>query len=70
MNPSKSSARVTDDEYKKYRKSIEEMEKLILSAQESCERVGRIKASICSSACHTRRFSTGNAKKRTTTFEV
>lgn len=70
MNPSKSSVRVTDDEYKKYRKSIEEMEKLIRSAQESCERVERIKISICSSAYHTRGFSTRNAKKRTTTFEV
>lgn len=68
MNSKKNSVRITDDEYKKYRKNIEEMEKLIRSAQESCARAERIKISICYSACHTRGFSINKAKRHTKTF--
>ena len=55
--------RVTEEEYKRYLKSVEEMEQLILIAQASCERVERMKIPVSNSIRRAYELSTSKVKK-------
>ncbi len=43
MNTSKKTAQITDAEYEKLLKNVEEIEKLIVAAQKSCEEIERLR---------------------------
>ncbi len=49
MNTSKKTAQITDAEYERLLKNVEEIEKLIAAAQKSCEEIERLR-------CHTIHF--------------
>ncbi len=63
MSTKKYCVRITEEEYNKYLKSVEEMEQLILVARASCERVERMKIHPSNSIRCAYKFPVSKVKK-------